>query len=45
MADTIQSISRRDVLKNIALGGASLLYSPTVYGCHRQKKDKIGVAW
>src|SRR6185436_12964109 len=45
MADTIQSISRRNVLKTLALGGASLLYSSnSLLAATRQKKDKIGVA-
>ena len=45
MAENIQQLSRRNVLKTLALGGASLLYSPhSLLAATRQKKDKLGVA-
>ncbi len=45
MADNIQRVSRRNVIKTLALGGATFLYSPnSLLAATRQKKDKIGVA-
>ena len=45
MTDTIQQVSRRNVLKTLALGGASLLYSPnSLLAATRQNKEKLGVA-
>ncbi|MEO5683560.1 MAG: Gfo/Idh/MocA family oxidoreductase [Chitinophagaceae bacterium] len=36
--------SRRDALKNMAIGGGALLLSPNILLAGRRKKDKLGVA-
>src|SRR5215831_1731365 len=42
---TPRSISRRTVIKTLAVGTAGLLFSPNpLLACTRQKKDKLGVA-
>src|SRR5689334_6671051 len=40
-----QSISRRRVIKTLAVGTAGLLFSPNpLLACTRKKKDKLGIA-
>jgi glucose-fructose oxidoreductase len=42
---SIETISRRGVIKTLTLGGASLIFSPNVLlACTRKKKDRLGVA-
>ncbi|MBA4141006.1 MAG: gfo/Idh/MocA family oxidoreductase, partial [Segetibacter sp.] len=41
----MHSASRRDVIKTIAAGSGTLLFSPlTLLSATRQKKDRLGVA-
>ena len=43
--DAMQSISRKKVIKTLAIGTAGLLFSPnSLLACTRKKKDKLGVA-
>ena len=41
----MNKLSRREIIKNLALGGAAILYSPhTLLSAGRPAKDKLGVA-
>src|SRR6478736_4662661 len=42
---SLQSTSRRKVIKTLAMGTAGLLFSPNpLLACTRKKKDKLGIA-
>jgi glucose-fructose oxidoreductase len=40
----MKSVSRRDVLKSIAIGGSSILSANSLLAATRRKKEKLGVA-